>query len=300
MQQYRTGICRTAFYFSVALALTTGLLPIAAQSESLKQNNHNYSFTSVGTLVNDQEPIMVAQLFYNNKYNNNGYKTVRSIPGPASNNSFMAALQNINNFDEVMQRGDAELDKKNYNNAILAYSRAIALSPTDALAYYNRAWARIGANTLDDALNDATRAIELDANFTLAYNARGLIKTMMNRYEQSISDFDQAINLDPNFELAYNNRAFSKYNLSDYEGAIIDYGIAIAINPTSAVAYSNRALAKYANGDYNEALVDANQSIALDTKFGQAYYNRAYIKQALGISNSTDLATARALGVYLE
>src|SRR4051812_32163181 len=73
-----------------------------------------------------------------------------------------------------MDRGDAHLDAKEYDKAIVEYTRAIELKPDLAEAYNNRAYACYSKyDGTGNPLADLNRAIELRPDFAHAYNTRG-------------------------------------------------------------------------------------------------------------------------------
>ena len=84
-----------------------------------------------------------------------------------------------------------------YDNAIIAFTKAIELDPNFALAYGNRSWVYIKLGQYEQAIADCTKAIELNPNLALAYNNRGWAYTELGQYEQAIADYNRAIELDP-------------------------------------------------------------------------------------------------------
>ncbi len=87
-----------------------------------------------------------------------------------------------------------------FAGAVADYSRAIALSPNAALAYYNRAWAHYLAGENIDALADADRAIALNARSATAFSTRGLIRERLGDTTNAAADFRKALEIDPAFQ----------------------------------------------------------------------------------------------------
>ena len=108
-------------------------------------------------------------------------------------------------------RGDDYFDRKDYNRAIVAYTRAIELDPEYGLAYYNRGAAYHEKKNYDRAIADYTKDIELNPKHTKAYNNRGVTYYRKRAYDSAIADFTKALELEPSFAVAYYNRG-NAYN----------------------------------------------------------------------------------------
>ena len=151
--------------------------------------------------------------------------------------------------------------------AIDAYTKAIELDPTLAVAYSNRGSAKDDLGQPADALADYDRAIELAPTLASAYSNRGNAKRSLRQPADALADYDQAIELNPTYGAAYNNRGLTKHDLGQPVAALADIDRAIELNPTFAEAYDSRGLAKHALGriaeareDFEKALVSAQEA----------------------------------------
>ena len=85
----------------------------------------------------------------------------------------------LNGAREYCDRGQAFLDKGEYDKAIADYTEAIKLDPKDAMAcfvaYYNRGVAYGKKGDSEKAVADYTEAIRLDPYLVYAYVNRGLL-----------------------------------------------------------------------------------------------------------------------------
>ena len=111
--------------------------------------------------------------------------------------------------------------KGEHDKAVERFSKAIALNPRIAAAYYNRGLAYANKREYDRAIQDYDRAIELDPDYA-AYNNRGSAYWHKGDYHRSIQDYDRAIALDPDNVLAYFNRGLSWLCLEEWEKAESD------------------------------------------------------------------------------
>ena len=200
-----------------------------------------------------------------------------------------------------LQRGIEAYQRRELDDAIAYYTKAIELDPADisitSPAYYNCGLAYYGKGEVERAIVDYTRAIELNPNFDAAYYNRGVVYSELRDYNSAIVDYTRAIELNPNFDAAYNNRGLAYAELRDYNSAINDYNRAIEINPNSADAYNNRGVAYIRQGKINHALDDYNRAIELN--YVLAYFNRGEALLHLGEweKAKSDLTTAKEKGV---
>ena len=74
-------------------------------------------------------------------------------------------------------RGNAYLDREQFEEAIADYTAVIALAPDDAIAYNNRGIAYRSQGKPALAIVDYDRAIELDPDYRDAYNNLGLARS---------------------------------------------------------------------------------------------------------------------------
>ena len=71
-------------------------------------------------------------------------------------------------------RGNAYLDRGQYEFAASDYSKVIELTPDDAVAYNNRGIAHRNSGFTDLAVSDYTKALGLDPNYRDAHNNLGM------------------------------------------------------------------------------------------------------------------------------
>lgn len=84
--------------------------------------------------------------------------------------------------DKLKQSGNALMSNKKYDEAIAAYDKAIALDPTNAVYYSNRAAAHSSKGDHLSAVGDAEKAISVDVQFIKAYHRLGYESFRSQRY----------------------------------------------------------------------------------------------------------------------
>jgi tetratricopeptide (TPR) repeat protein len=203
---------------------------------------------------------------------------IRAVNGISSRNLNASGYMKIETGDleheEYFELGKKNFEQKDFDQAIVNFTKAIRLNPNYARAYYYRGDAYGLLYDPNLALADCTQAIRLDPNNAEAYFHRGNVYMYAYYKSQSkqdvdraIADHTQAIRLNPNYAEAYYWRGnmYSSYK-SDYDSAIADYTQAIRINPDHAHAYRSRGnVYRRWKGDYNRAIADFTQAIRLFT-----------------------------------
>jgi len=172
--------------------------------------------------------------------------------------------------------------EKDYEGAIVEFSRAIKVNPDYAEAYYSRGTLKNYLEDYIDAIADLTKAIELNPNFPAAYHNRAFSNRRLKNYKAAIFDNTKAIELNPDYTISYAARGTSKRDLKDHIGAIADYTKAIELNPNFSAAFSNRGISKKNLKDYEGAISDYNKAIELNPDYIGAYVNRGVAKETIG------------------
>ncbi|KAF7367281.1 Hsc70 cochaperone [Mycena sanguinolenta] len=100
--------------------------------------------------------------------------------------------------EKFKQSGNALMSAKQYDQAIEAYTQAIALDPTNAIYYSNRAAAYSSKNDHLSAVGDAEQAIKIDPKFVKAYHRLGHAQYSLTDFRASADAFERGLKLDPN------------------------------------------------------------------------------------------------------
>jgi serine/threonine protein kinase len=176
-------------------------------------------------------------------------------------------------------------------------SKAMPLNRQEAVTCNNRGFAHYEKKEYPEAIAAYTEAIRLDPQFAVAYNNRGLAHAAQREYEEAIEDYNQAIALNPEHARTYSNRGDSYSDLKQYDRAIQDYDEAIQRDSKHAITYNNRGLARAAKGDYEGAIEDYSEAIRLKPELARAYYNRgiAYAKTGNAARAEADREKAASL-----
>jgi serine/threonine protein kinase len=106
---------------------------------------------------------------------------------------------------EYFTEANKLFERKRYDRAIEAYTKAIELNPTDFSFYNNRGIVYHTRKKYPEAINDFSKAVELNPNSSFTYSNRGVAYEDSGNIEQAIADYRKAVELDPNDTKARNN-----------------------------------------------------------------------------------------------
>jgi tetratricopeptide (TPR) repeat protein len=180
-----------------------------------------------------------------------------------------------------LNEGYAHNKAKRYQEAVAAYSQAIALDPSYVDAYVNRGIAYRNLQEYQKAIADYDRAIALNPNYARAYHNRGYAYVDLQEYQKAIADYNRTIALNPNYARVYVNRGIAYRDLQEYQKAIVDFDRAIVLNPNDARAYNNRGYTYQLLKLYQRAIEDYDRALAIDPNHSQARTHREKASQLL-------------------
>ena len=90
----------------------------------------------------------------------------------------------------------------------------------------------------EDAVMAYDKAIELDSTNYYVYVKRAEVKKLLNKHEEALADIEQAMFLNPQYDRAYSFCGDLMQDMGNIEDAVLDYGKAIEFNPVRAYAYA--------------------------------------------------------------
>ncbi len=219
-----------------------------------------------------------------------------------------ATAQSSTSPEDLLTSGQAKEDKKDYEEALADYERAIRLRPNLAEAYFRRGRVLAHQDKSNAAVSDFNKALELDPNMTDALAARAsLLLTPRQDFAAAIADYDKLINLGVDLDQSYYHRGLAKARLRDFQGAIDDYSTVLElpsretpnykVASNKSIAYSARGSARLALSDFEPAIADFTAAINLDSRNGWNYLQRARAFEAKGEHESAQADYDKAVEV---
>ncbi len=157
-------------------------------------------------------------------------------------------------FEELIDLGNANLERTFYASAVKAFEAAYRINPDDPEVFLLRG---------------------------IAYNRLG-------EYKLAIADFNQVIRMNPEEDEAFYERGSAFGNLNSVTKARDDFSRAIDINPRDPRYFNARGFGYASTGKYQEALIDYDKAALLDPSFGIVYANRAVVNAIIGDDEAAD------------
>jgi len=141
-----------------------------------------------------------------------------------------------------------------YENAKLAYEKALELSPHNPLLFLSLAELEVLHADNTSAREYIRRALEEKNNYTAAVFLLAQIQVNENQIPEAIQSVEAATLLEPNNAVILFQLGLLKYNQGDYTGAIKAFEKAVAINTAYANARYFLGLSYYRLGRLEDAI----------------------------------------------
>lgn len=177
--------------------------------------------------------------------------------------------------EDNYKMGNALLSENYYDEAILAYEKAIELSPEYAEAWNGKGIALKRLKEYELAIQAHEKAISLDPLYSRAWNNKGISLRKLNKFEEAIIAYEKAIELRPEYVEAWHNKGVSLRILGRNEEAITACEKAIELNPSFVPAWLNKGNSLKKLKRYEEAISACEKAIELNPNKASAWYNKA-------------------------
>ena len=190
-----------------------------------------------------------------------------------------------------VQHGIACLQKRELDQAIADFTKALELKDDYAEAYCKRGIAYGVKGDLDQAIADFTKALNLEFNNVSAYLNRGIAYIEKNNHDQAIADFTKALELEPNNMFAYRNRGRAYIYKYDHNQAIADFNKVLEQDttifeqdPANAEIYLWRGFAYRLKGDHDKAVTDYTKALKFKLNYAKAHLFYALAHRGRGLA----------------
>jgi tetratricopeptide (TPR) repeat protein len=163
---------------------------------------------------------------------------------------------------DFVNRGNARLDREEYDRAIADYDEVLKHQPANAIVWYDRGTAYRLKKDYDKAIADYGRAIALNPRYEDAFVNRGAAHAANGETDRAIADYTTALLLDPSDVAAYRGRGDAYVDKDDLKLARQDYDEALRRAPADADTYRSRGYLHFYAGDFPAAAADLARVVA--------------------------------------
>lgn len=185
------------------------------------------------------------------------------------------------------KRGISYKKNNQYENAFLDFREAIMLDSTDANSYFRLGQLYYKKGSTELATKYLRRAVDLDSNDVINYTYLGYIFGENKNLNESLKYHNKAISINPEDPQSYLYRAIAYRNGDQFDKALKDFEISISLDSLNPCLFSSRGILYKDLKQYQLALKDYNKAIKLNgnTPF-YGFYNRALLNVKLKNFNS--------------
>lgn len=101
---------------------------------------------------------------------------------------------------ELKAKGNAAFSSGNFAEAIIFFTEAIQLDPSNHVLYSNRSAAEASLKQYDKALEDAKKVVELKADWPKGYSRLGAAHFGLHQLQEAVEAYKKGLELDPKNE----------------------------------------------------------------------------------------------------
>lgn len=181
---------------------------------------------------------------------------------PEMANRFMY-LPMIGLFLMLVWEGDARIKGQ--------YSQVLKVILCCAMLFYFVSLTKIQNLYFSNSYSLFTRSIAVTGGNVIAYNCIGAALISLNRVDEAMAYLEKALAINPKYEKALNNYGVCLSRKGDYRMAAAYYSRTIAADPGWPAAYLNLALVQHKRGFVDEAIMLAEKTLTLDPGNGNAH-----------------------------
>ncbi|CAH8574541.1 unnamed protein product [Schistosoma turkestanicum] len=117
--------------------------------------------------------------------------------------------------EALKNQGNQCMKQEKFVEAVACYSKAIELSPYNAVFYCNRAAAHSRLDQYQDAINDCLKALEIDPYYSKAYGRMGIAYSSIGNHAKAVECYRKGLELDPNNENCQQNLSIAEEKLKN-------------------------------------------------------------------------------------
>jgi superkiller protein 3 len=197
-------------------------------------------------------------------------------------NSDVALTEKINNAKRAYNDGNTLYKKGQFDEALVAYDKAISLDPGYSKAYYGKGLTFDKQRKLEEAIAAFKKAVEIDPSYDKAFSALGSIYKDNKNYTESINAYQKAIEIDQTDPGTVYNLALVYNDMKDYTNAIKYFRMATQLDPKYYKAYTLMGETQMNTGDLEQAVLALENALAIKDDYDRANFQLATVNNKLG------------------
>lgn len=180
-------------------------------------------------------------------------------------------------------RGNELYRAEQFDEALEAFDRAIALDANFYPAWYGRAQALYVLGKYRDALIAYDRVLQFQPSLAIVWRNKGVVLALARQPEEALAAFDRALKLKPDDYVTWYLRGnLFRNNLRSPQSALESYERALQLQPNFADAWTGKGRSLYELGNARAALSALTQAVQLNPNLADAWHWRGAALLDLG------------------
>lgn len=158
-------------------------------------------------------------------------------------------------------RGNEQLLKANYPEAIRFYDEALKKKPEFAEALTNRGVAHTQQGKMKEALEDLDNSLRINNKVGNTYQARGNYFTLTSDFVKARQDLEEAVKLIPDSSASWALLGNAQYMTGQEDLAFQSFSQAAKVRPSDYTIYAFRGWIYVLRKDYEKAAADFREAL---------------------------------------
>jgi tetratricopeptide (TPR) repeat protein len=165
--------------------------------------------------------------------------------------------------DGYVQKGQILGSSGRFDEAIAAFSKALAITPDNSAALIGRAMALMAKGDSKGAEQDAATVEKLHPGEASAAALRGYVQLQQGEFTEAEASLTEALRARPDDTYMRLLRGQTRVQLNKGDDALSDFNAILAREPSNMSALAGRAAAYHAVGQNDRALADSDQVLKM-------------------------------------
>jgi len=125
-------------------------------------------------------------------------------------------------------KGQEQILKGKYFEAIAHFDRAVSYNPHDGASYNDRALCMIEIGLINEAFIYFDKGIEVEPDYANVYHNKGWLLNKVGRHKEAVVYFKKTLSLEPGRAVTFENLGNSLAHLKQYRASLAAYKKAVS------------------------------------------------------------------------
>ena len=154
--------------------------------------------------------------------------------------TFPPSLEKIAEAGQIAKRADLMLARKFFEDAVIEYQKALAITPSDHVIQNKLGIAYHQLQNLELAKKQYERARKINPKYHEAWNNLGTVHYSLKRYKKAVKNYKKALSINAESATTHHNLGAAYFARKKYEEGFAAYAEAFRLDPTILDRISTR------------------------------------------------------------